>query len=62
MSLDTLAAKSGVTRGALWKLETSSDPNPTLKTLMKIVDGLELPPLCLFARRLDPRRPARSES
>lgn len=42
MSLDRTASLSGVTRGALWKLETSEDPNPTFKTLQKIADALEL--------------------
>jgi DNA-binding XRE family transcriptional regulator len=42
-SLDELAAASGVTRGALWKLEKGKTTNPRIRTLYRIAQALELP-------------------
>lgn len=42
LSLADLADKSGVDRGAIWKLESGRQENPTIETLIKIARALGL--------------------
>lgn len=40
LSLDELAAKAGVTKAYLWRLETSSGVNPSIDIVNKLAKGL----------------------
>lgn len=40
ISLNDLAEKSGVDRGAIWKLESGRHENPTVETLSKLARAL----------------------
>ncbi len=40
LSLDDLAAKAGVSRAYLWKLEKKPDSNPSLELIEKLAEGL----------------------
>lgn len=40
LSLDELAATTGVSKPYLWRLETSSDANPSVEVVQKLADGL----------------------
>lgn len=40
LSLDDLAAKAGVSRAYLWKLEKKPDSNPSLELIAKLAEGL----------------------
>ena len=42
MTLPTLADRSGLSKGLLSKLENEEDSNPSLSTLYKIAEGLEV--------------------
>ncbi len=42
LSQEALAQKAGTTWSSIVKIETSPDANPTIKTLVKIADALEV--------------------
>lgn len=42
LSLDELAAKTGVSKPYLWRLETAADANPSVDVAQKLADGLDV--------------------
>lgn len=49
LSLDELAAKTGVTKAYLWRLETSPGVNPSLDIVNRLAAGLSVAPGSLIS-------------
>jgi transcriptional regulator with XRE-family HTH domain len=49
LSLDDLAAKTGLSKAYLWRLETNPDINPSIEVAQKLASGLEVTILALIA-------------
>lgn len=58
LSLDGLAARSGLSKGYLWRLETGADPNPSIGKLEALRVGLDVPAESLLTRPTPPKAAA----
>lgn len=52
LSQEKLAQKAGITYSTLIKIETGANDNPTIKTLMKIADALNVSIDSLISKKL----------
>ncbi len=52
LSQEKLAQKAGITYSTLIKIETGANDNPTIKTLMKIADALNISIDSLIRKKL----------